>query len=96
MNESENLLILSLVQLGWYLIYYHFNSLPKDSNITSFLQLTNDEFIRTILKCCKKIINIKGLDISIADNLSRDLNLKYKESQKLVDFIKVYSQSLLS
>ena len=31
--------------------------------------------------------------MSMADNLSRDLNLKYKESQKLVDFIKVINSS---
>lgn len=40
------------------------------------------------MKISHKIINIKGLDSNIPDNISRDLNAKYRECQKIVEFIK--------
>jgi hypothetical protein len=63
-------------------------SLSKDSEIKSLLQITNEEFAKILLKLCKKITANKGIDLSLPETLSRDLNSKYKECQKLVDFLK--------
>ena len=52
------------------------------------MQITNDDFFEILLKLCKKIINIKGLETVLPDTISKDLNVKYKDSQKIVDFLK--------
>lgn len=52
------------------------------------MQITNDEFARILLKLSRKIVNIKGLEINLPENLANDLNSKYRECQKLVDFLK--------
>ena len=53
------------------------------------MQINNDEFFKIIIKCCKKLVELKELTIALPEVLPKDLNMKYKESQKLVDFIKV-------
>jgi hypothetical protein len=77
MNESENLLIISLSQMG-----------VVNSEVKSLMGITNEEFSRILLKLCQKIVNLKGMNIILPENINRDLNMKYKECQKLVDFMK--------
>ncbi len=79
MNESENLLVIALGQLG---------VLPQNSQIKSLTQVTNDEFARMLLQICRKISNVKGISTNLPENLANDLNSKYRECQKIVDFIK--------
>jgi hypothetical protein len=52
------------------------------------MQITNEEFAKILLKICKKIIFNKGIEISLPELLSKDLNSKYRECQKIVDFLK--------
>lgn len=52
------------------------------------MQITNDEFAKILIKICKKIIVLKGIELSLPEVLSRDLNAKYRECQKIVDFLK--------
>ena len=54
------------------------------------MQVSNEEFFKILVKCCKKIISIKELEICFLDLLPKEMNLKYKEAQKMVEFIKVY------
>ncbi len=51
-------------------------------------EITNDEFARILLRISKKIVSIKGLDANVPENISRDLNAKYKDCQKIVEFLK--------
>jgi hypothetical protein len=73
---------------NYYFLNLFYNSLSKDSEIKSLSQITNDDFARILLKICKKIIQHKGMEMSMPEVLSRDLNTKYRECQKIVDFIK--------
>ena len=54
------------------------------------MHITNEDFFKILVKCCRKIINIKELDSRFPDVLPKEMNLKYKEAQKMVEFIKVY------
>jgi hypothetical protein len=77
MNESENLLIISLSQMGFI-----------GSDIKSLMGLTNEEFARILLKLCTKIVSIRNLTSFLPEHISRDMHMKYKDCQKLVDFLK--------
>jgi hypothetical protein len=77
MNESENLLIMSLSQMG-----------VISSDTKSLMAVTNDEFSRILLKLCHRIVAIRGTNSVLPEHINRDLNMKYKECQKLVDFMK--------
>jgi hypothetical protein len=77
MNESENLLIISLSQMG-----------VLNPEIKSLMGITNDEFSKILLKLCVKILNIKNMNLFLPEHINRDLNMKYKDCQKLVDFMK--------
>jgi hypothetical protein len=50
--------------------------------------ITNDDFMRILLKLCKKIISLSDMKISLIESIPKELNAKYKECQKIVDFLK--------
>jgi len=82
MNDNEDLLILTLNQL---------NCLPNDENsekIKSVSQIKNEDFATIIVKVINKIIQIKNIEIDFPENASKEMNKKYVEAQKIVDFIK--------
>ena len=82
MNDNEDLLILTLNQL---------NCLPNDENsekIKSVSQIKNEDFATIIVKVINKIIQIKNIEIDFPENASKEMNKKYVEAQKIVEFIK--------
>ena len=82
MNDNEDLLILTLNQL---------NCLPSDENsekIKSVSQIKNEDFATIIVKVINKIIQIKNLEIDFPESASKEMNKKYVEAQKIVEFIK--------
>ena len=62
--------------------------MPKDTEIRSLIQISNEEFAKILLILCKKITANKGIDISLPESLSTNLSSKYGECQKLVEFLK--------
>lgn len=76
--DSDNLLILALKQT---------QSIPQE--ISTMNQIKPEDFIQAVIKLSLKSAEVKGLSTNnIPKSLSRDLNQKYRECQKLVEFIK--------
>ena len=81
MNDTEDLLILTLNQL---------NCLPSNESqkIQTISQIKNEDFAEIIVKVINKIIQIKNLEIDFPESASKEMNKKYVEAQKIVEFIK--------
>ena len=81
MNDTEDLLILTLNQL---------NCLPSNESqkIQTISQIKNEDFAEIIIKVINKIIQIKNLEIDFPESASKEMNKKYVEAQKIVEFIK--------
>jgi len=82
--ENEDLLVLTLKQLG---------CLPNDENdqnskIETISQIKNEEFATIIIKVINKIIQIKNMEIDFPETASKEMNKRYVEAQKIVEFIK--------
>ncbi|MCQ2816340.1 MAG: coiled-coil domain-containing protein 22 [archaeon] len=79
MNESEQLLVMSLKQMG---------CLPENKNINSLGEISQNDFGFIIIDVCNKIISQKKLDIPFPETFAKDMARKYQYSQKIVDFMK--------
>lgn len=63
-------------------------SLPQDEKITALSQIKNEEFGKIIIKVCRKIIELKNIEIQFPLTLSPEMNKRYQEAQKVVEFVK--------
>ena len=79
MNESEKLLVMTLDQLG---------CLPKDKQIEALSQIQHEDFGYIIIKVCRNIMQIKNIEMIFPETLSKEMNKRYQECQKVVEFIK--------
>jgi hypothetical protein len=59
-----------------------------NQEIKSLMGITNDEFLKIMLKLSQKIVQIRNMNTFLPENINREMNLKYKDCQKLVDFMK--------
>lgn len=70
------------------IVLYLLNSLPQDEKITALSQIKNEEFGKIIIKVCRKIIEQKNIDMQFPLTLSPEMNRRYQEAQKVVEFLK--------
>ena len=80
--ESEDLLILTLNQLG---------ILKEDDpshKISSVAQIKDDQFRDALIKVINKIIQIKNLDVQFPEKASLEMNKRFQEAQKTVEILK--------
>lgn len=76
--DSDNLLIVALKQL---------DAIPKE--VVYMNQLTDDLFINSVISISNKVSIAKGFqNFKLPQSISKDTNTKYRECQKLVEFIK--------
>jgi hypothetical protein len=69
--ESEDLLILTLNQLG---------ILKADQKISSVAQIKEDQFRDVLIKVINKIIQIKNLDVQFPEKASPEMNKRFQEA----------------
>ena len=79
MNESEKLLVMTLDQLG---------CLPKEKQIEALSQIEHEDFGYIIIKVCRNIMQIKNIEMNFPETLSKEMNKRYRDCQKVVEFIK--------
>ena len=80
--ESEDLLILTLNQLG---------ILKEDDpshKISSVAQIKDDQFRDVLIKVINKIIQIKNMDVQFPERASPEMNKRFQEAQKTVEILK--------
>ena len=80
--ESEDLLILTLNQLGF---------LKPDTftgKISSVSQIKDDHFRDILNQVINKIIQIKNMDVQYPESASREMNKRFQEAQKTVEILK--------
>mmetsp|Transcript_18513 Transcript_18513/g.19137 ORF Transcript_18513/g.19137 Transcript_18513/m.19137 type:complete len:706 (+) Transcript_18513:18-2135(+) len=76
--DSDNLLIIALKQIE-----------VLASDIQTMNQLKPEDFIKAVIKISQRVATAKGLEnANLPKELSRDMNQKYRECQRLVEFIK--------
>ena len=80
--ESEDLLILTLNQLGIL------KSDDPNKKIQSVSQIKDDEFRDILIKVINKIIQIKNMEVSFPEKASQEMNKRYQEAQKSVEMLK--------
>ena len=80
--NSEDLLVLSLTQLGFLK-----NDDPK-SKISSVSQLDDELFREILYKIINKVIQIKNLEVTFPEKPSREMNKRFAEAQKSVEILK--------
>ena len=80
--ESEDLLILTLNQLGFLK--------PDDPSqkISSVSQIKDDDFRDILIKVINKIIQIKNMDVQFPERASMEMNKRFQEAQKSVEILK--------
>lgn len=79
MNESEKLLVMTLDQLG---------CLPKEKQIEALSQIEHEDFGYIIIKVCHNIMQLKNIEMNFPETLSKEMNKRYQDCQKVVEFIK--------
>ena len=77
--ESEDLLILTLNQLG---------ILRPEDQITSVSQIKDDLFRSVLIKVINKIIQVKNMDVQFPEKASMEINKRFQEAQKSVEILK--------
>ena len=80
--NSEDLLILSLTQLGFL------KNDDQEKKITSVSQLNDDMFRGILYKIKNKLIQLKNLDVSFPESPSHEMNKRFAEAQKSVAIFK--------
>ena len=80
--KSEDLLILSLTQLGFL------KNDDEKNKISSVTQLNDDLFREVLYKIINKLIQIKNLEITFPESPSREMNKRFAEAQKSVEILK--------
>ena len=80
--ESEDLLILTLNQLGIL------KADDPSSKISSVSQIKEDQFRDVLIKVINKIIQIKNMDVQFPEKASFEMNKRFQEAQKCVDILK--------
>ena len=80
--ESEDLLILTLNQLGIL------KADDPSSKISSVSQIKEDQFRDVLIKVINKIIQIKNMDVQFPERASMEMNKRFQEAQKCVDILK--------
>ena len=74
--ESEDLLILTLNQLGIL------KADDPSSKISSVSQIKEDQFRDVLIKVINKIIQIKNMDVQFPERASMEMNKRFQEAQK--------------
>ena len=77
--ESEDLLILTLNQLG---------ILRPQDKISSVSQIKDDLFRSVLIKVINKIIQLKNMDVQFPEKASMEINKRFQEAQKSVEILK--------
>ena len=77
--ESEDLLILTLNQLG---------ILKPEDQISSVSQIKDDLFRNVLIKVINKIIQVKNMDVHFPEKASMEINKRFQEAQKSVEILK--------
>lgn len=80
--ESEDLLILTLNQLGIL------KADEPSQKISSVAQINDDQFRDVLIKVINKIIQIKNLDVQFPEKASKEMNKRFQEAQKTVEILK--------
>ena len=80
--NSEDLLVLSLTQLGFLK-----NDDPKNK-ISSVSQINDDLFRQILYKIINKIIQLKNLEVTFPEHPSNEMNKRFAEAQKSVEIFK--------
>ena len=80
--ESEDLLILTLNQLGLL------KSDDPSMKISSVSQIKDDLFRDILIKVINKIIQIKNMDVQFPEHASMEMNKRFQEAQKSVEILK--------
>ena len=80
--NSEDLLVLSLTQLGFLK-----NDNPKNK-ISSVSQINDDLFRQILYKIINKIIQLKNLEVTFPEHPSNEMNKRFAEAQKSVEIFK--------
>jgi len=80
--NSEDLLVLSLTQLGFLK-----NDDPKNK-ISSVSQINDDLFREILYKIINKIIQLKNLEVTFPEHPSNEMNKRFAEAQKSVEIFK--------
>ena len=80
--ESEDLLILTLNQLGIL------RADDPTSKISSVSQIKDDQFRIVLIKVINKIIQIKNMDVQFPEKASMEMNKRFQEAQKCVEILK--------
>ena len=79
MAETEDLLILTLNQLG---------ILKPEEKISSISQIKDDQFRNILIKVINKIIQIKNMEVEFPETASMEMNKRFQEAQKSVEILK--------
>ena len=80
--ESEDLLILTLNQLGFL------KSDDFTGKISSVSQIKDDHFRDILYQVINKIIQIKNMDVQFPERPSMEMNKRFQEAQKTVEILK--------
>ena len=80
--NSEDLLILSLTQLGFL------KNDDTEKKISSVSQLSDDTFREILYKIINRLIQLKNLDVSFPERPSPEMNKRFQEAQKSVEIFK--------
>ena len=80
--NSEDLLILSLTQLGFL------KNDDSEKKISSVSQLSDDTFREILYKIINRLIQLKNLDVSFPERPSPEMNKRFQEAQKSVEIFK--------
>ena len=80
--NSEDLLVLSLTQLGFLK-----NDDPKNK-ISSVSQINDDLFRQILYKIINTIIQLKNLEVTFPEHPSNEMNKRFAEAQKSVEIFK--------
>ena len=82
MSESDDMMILTLTQMGFL------KNDDPNKKLSSVSQLSDDQFHEVLYKVLNKVIQIKNLEVSFPEHPSREINKKYAEAQKSVEIFK--------
>ena len=80
--ESEDLLILTLNQLGIL------KADDPSQKISSVAQIKDDQFRDALIRVINKIIQIKNMDVQFPEKASPEMNKRFQEAQKTVEILK--------
>ena len=80
--ESEDLLILTLNQLGIL------KADDPSQKIAKVEQIKDDQFRDVLIRVINKIIQIKNMDVQFPEKASPEMNKRFQEAQKTVEILK--------